>query len=350
MGNTGLVRHPLYLEHSIDDYHPESPQRLTSIYAMVEQVFPNRLTLIPPREATPEELAWVHDKRYIESVARTAGRFVRLDPDTGTSPQSYQAAIFAVGGMFAAVDALYDRQVDNVFAAIRPPGHHAERDRAMGFCFFNNVALAAEYAIRRRGAKRVLIFDWDLHHGNGTQHTFERTHRVLYVSTHQFPYYPGTGNFNEVGHGEGEGYTVNIPLSGGYGSGDYLAILEGVIKPIALEYDPDLVIVSAGYDAYENDPLGAMKVTPEGYGAMTQHVLDIARECAGGRLLVALEGGYHIRGLTDSVEKTLTVLKNGVAPAEWLHPAPLREEAVGAVIDKVIEIHRPFWPSLLATG
>jgi acetoin utilization deacetylase AcuC-like enzyme len=346
MGNTGLVRHPLYLEHCIDDYHPESPERLSSIYAMVEQVFGDSLKLLAPREATHEELAFVHDKSYIEQVAHTAGKRVRLDPDTGTSPLSYQAALLAAGGMFTAIDALFDGAIGNVFAAIRPPGHHAERNRAMGFCLFNNVALAAEYAIRRRNAKRVLIYDWDLHHGNGTQHSFDRTHRVLYVSTHQYPYYPGSGNFNEVGHGEGEGYTVNVPLSGGYGSGDYLAIVRRIIQPIALDYDPDLVIVSAGYDAYENDPLGAMKVTPEGYGALTHEMLAIARECAGGKLLVALEGGYHIRGLTDSVEKTLTVMKNGVAPAEWLHPAPLREDALQAVLGKVVDTHRRYWPAL----
>jgi acetoin utilization deacetylase AcuC-like enzyme len=350
MGRTGFVRHPLYLEHVIDEYHPESPARLQAIYAVADQVFGDKLTAIPPREATPDELAWIHDKYYLDTLARTEGRRVRLDPDTGTSPQSYRAALLAAGGLFAAVDALYAGTVEHAFAAVRPPGHHAERNRAMGFCLLNNVALAAEYAMHRHGARRVLIYDWDLHHGNGTQHSFERTHRVLYVSTHQYPYYPGTGGFGEIGQAEGEGYTVNVPLSGGYGSGDYLAIARQVIKPIALEYDPDLVIVSAGYDAYEHDPLGAMKITPEGYGALTHEMLGIARAGAKGRLLVALEGGYHISGLAASVEKTLQVLLDGRAPNAWLDPEPLRPEALETVIRRVFEHHRAFWPSLAANG
>ena len=348
MAKTGFVQHPLYLEHVIDDYHPESPDRLISIYDMVAREFADRLTMIAPREASLEELSWVHDRNYIDMVARTDGRYVRLDPDTGTCPQTYRASLLAAGGLLTAVDALYAGEVGHVFAAVRPPGHHAEANHSMGFCLFNNVAIAAEYALKKHQARRVLIYDWDLHHGNGTQHSFERSHRVLYVSTHQFPYYPGTGNFNEVGFGEGEGYTVNIPLSGGFGGGDYLAFMDRIIKPIALEYEPDLVIVSAGYDTYENDPLGAMKLTTEAYGVLTERLIEIARQCAHGRLLFALEGGYHIAGLTDGVRKTLQVLLDDRAPAAWANPPLLREEMTEMVIRKVLENQRPFWKSLRA--
>lgn len=350
MNKTGFVRHPLYLKHLIDQYHPESPDRLISIYNMVEQDFNGRLIFLEPREATREELGWIHHSYYIDRVAATEGEYVRLDPDTGTSPDTYRAALLAAGGLLSALDAIYRGEVDNAFAAIRPPGHHAEANRSAGFCLFNNVAIAAEYACRKLGAERILIYDWDLHHGNGTQHSFESSPNVLYVSTHQYPYYPGTGNFNETGYGEGEGYTLNIPLSHGFGSGDFLMLIERIIKPVTLAYKPDLIIISAGYDTYEHDPLGAMSVTTEGYGAMTLAMLELARQCCQGRLLVSLEGGYHIAGLTAGVHNTLQVLVEGRAPEAWLHPEPLRDETTAQLINRLVEIHGGHWPALVHGG
>ncbi|MDP8223282.1 MAG: histone deacetylase [Candidatus Lernaella stagnicola] len=346
MGKTGFVRHPLYLEHIIDDYHPESPERLRSIYAMVDRDFADRLTAVEPRDATSEELGWIHDQAYIDLVASTEGRCVRLDPDTGTSPKSYRAALLSTGGLLAAVDAIFDGQVEHVFTATRPPGHHAEANRSSGFCLFNNVAVATEYAIRRHGAKRVMIYDWDLHHGNGTQHSFEDTDQVLYVSTHQYPYFPGTGNFTEIGRGAGRHYTVNVPLSHGFGDGDFLQIMKRIIQPLAREFQPDFVVVSAGYDTYEHDPLGAMALTVEGYGALAKHMLDIARECCDGRLLLVLEGGYNLDGLTQGVRHTLDALITGEANAAVLNAEPLREEAVDTVIRRVIAEHRTHWKTL----
>ncbi len=349
MAATGFVQHPLYLQHVIDDYHPESPQRLQSIYLMAEDEFGGKLTLLEPREATHEEIGWVHGADYIKLVASTEGDYLRLDPDTSACPFTYRASLLAAGGLLRAVDAVFAGEVRNAFAAIRPPGHHAERNRAMGFCIFNNVAVAAEYALRRHGAKRVLIYDWDLHHGNGTQHSFETSKSVLYLSTHQYPYYPGSGAFQEVGRGEGEGFTVNMPLSAGYGSGDFLVLMERVIKPIALAYQPDLILVSAGYDIYEGDPLGGMQVSPNGFGALTHHMLDLADRLCGGRLVVTLEGGYHIKGLTKSVRSTLQVMIDGQADPAWLRQEPLNPLGIDKTVSNVINNHRQYWPTLLTT-
>jgi acetoin utilization deacetylase AcuC-like enzyme len=347
MGNTGFIGHPLYLKHIIDPYHPESPERLLSIYNMIERDLAGELTAIAPREVSREELGWIHDASYIDRVAATEGRSVRLDPDTGTSPDSYRAALLSAGGLLAAVDAIFDGTVQNAFTATRPPGHHAEAGHSSGFCLFNNVAIAAEYARRNHGAHKVLIFDWDLHHGNGTQHSFESSDRVLYVSTHQFPYFPGTGNFDEIGHGAGKHFTINLPMSSGFGDGDFLLVLDRIIKPVALAYRPDFIIVSAGYDTYEHDPLGAMNVSTHGYGALTHRMIELARECCQGRILFTLEGGYHLEGLTEGVRNTLQTMLAGECPPEWLAAPVLRDDAIERIIRRVVNIHQPFWTQLV---
>ncbi|HOJ43758.1 MAG TPA: histone deacetylase, partial [Syntrophorhabdaceae bacterium] len=253
---TGIVREDIYMEHVMDFYHPESPERLRRIYAMLEDLGSENIERIPARDATHEEIAYVHDKSYIESISATKGKSVRLDPDTSTSPKSYEAAIKAAGGLLSLIDAVMEGKVDNGFALIRPPGHHAERNRAMGFCLFNNIAIGARYLENRHNLKRIVIVDFDLHHGNGTQHSFYRDATVLYFSTHQYPYYPGTGWIDETGEGEGRGYTVNVPFSYGMDDDDYMYAFKEVLVPIIEMYKPEIILVSAGFDAHYDDPLG----------------------------------------------------------------------------------------------
>ncbi len=344
---TGVVRHDLYKQHLSNCPHVESPQRLQVIYDMLDGAdMAGRFVSISPRPATHDELAWVHSDSHIKRVAGTDGKTgMWLDADTQTTPLSYEAAKLAVGGLFSLVDKIFVGTIKNGFALVRPPGHHAERDHAMGFCLFNNVALGARYAMNIYGVKKILIVDWDLHHGNATQNTFYSEAAVLYFSTHQFPYYPGSGNLTEVGQGDGKGFTVNVPLSPGHGDVDFFQIFKQILVPIACAFKPELIFVSAGFDTYAGDPLGGMKVTPEGYAAMTRLIMNIAKTCASERVAITLEGGYHLTGLTESVRavlrelagdsiltaRNLEVLEKGVAPP---------------VIDDVIQVQRPYWPSL----
>ena len=311
MLKTGIVRDESYLEHRTGDFHPESHRRLETIYEMLnDRDMAGHYTDVPVRDAIQEELLSIHAKEYISTVAATEGKpYGYLDADTQTSPGSYRAALRAAGGLCNAVKMVESGELDNAFALIRPPGHHAERGRGMGFCLFNNVAIAARYAQKELGVTNILIADWDLHHGNGTQHSFEDDPSVLYFSTHQYPYYPGSGSFNEVGRGKGEGYTVNIPLSAGFGDAEYMALYLQILRPIALEYKPDLVLASVGFDIYMDDPLGGMAVTPHGFAGLTHTLMDIAHVTCGGKLILALEGGYNLQGLRDSVKAVLKELK-----------------------------------------
>ena len=343
---TGFVLEPIFIEHDMGRGHPESPERLISITNMLGQTdMAGRFKKIAARPAKPEELARIHSKRYIERVAQTEGQaLVRLDPDTATCAHSYQAALMAAGGSMEAVRAVYEGEVSNAFALVRPPGHHAESSRAMGFCLFNNVAIAAQYARDVLGAGRVMIFDWDLHHGNGTQNSFYDRSDVLYCSWHQFPYYPGSGDFFETGFDEGEGYTVNLPLSYGFEDGDFAEIVKTVLHPIARRYQPDIILVSAGFDIYQNDPLGAMNCTIKGFGILGGLLADIAEEVCQGRMVLFLEGGYHIGGLTEGVRNVLNTMAAGPNGDYGLVP-PTTERAK-ELIKKVISIQKDFWPDL----
>jgi acetoin utilization deacetylase AcuC-like enzyme len=304
MAKTGIVRDNRYLEHDTGPYHVETPERLVHIYQALDELdIP--LAEITPRAATREEILAVHDPEYVDRIAATAGKEARhLDPDTVTSPQTYEVALLAAGGLLAAIDAVVD-DLGNAFALVRPPGHHAERNRAMGFCIFNNIAIGAQYARSHHRLERVLICDWDLHHGNGTQKTFYADPGVLYFSTHQYPYYPGTGHYTEIGEGAGKGYTVNCPLSPGYGDADYANILRHILSPIALAYRPQLILVSAGFDIYAHDPLGGMAVTEAGFARLTDIIMDVADSVCEGRLVITLEGGYHLEGQARSVEEVV---------------------------------------------
>ncbi|HEX16556.1 MAG: histone deacetylase [Deltaproteobacteria bacterium] len=308
---TGIVRDERYLEHDMGPFHPESPRRLEAIYAALGEL-EGRLHSIPPRMATREEVALVHDSAYISRIEATASQpYVQLDPDTATCSRTYEVAMLAVGGLLEAVDRVLKGELDNAFALIRPPGHHAERDRAMGFCFFNNVAIAARYAQETHGIKRVLIVDWDLHHGNGTQKAFWEDPSVLYFSTHQYPYYPGTGHWREIGAGSGEGFTVNCPLSVGKDDLDYANIFRHHLQPIALQFRPQLILVSAGFDPYLHDPLGGMKVTERGFARLADLVLEIGQRTSS-PVVLTLEGGYHVQGVARSVLQVLRRLSGEI--------------------------------------
>jgi acetoin utilization deacetylase AcuC-like enzyme len=351
MNRTGIVKDNRYLEHMMDPGHPESPERLKVIYQMLEEKEMKEIVeVVKPRAATREELEMVHSPKYIDLIASTAGKpYFRLDMDTSTCAKSYEAALFAAGGLLELIKAVMEGKLNNGFALVRPPGHHAERDRAMGFCLFNNVAVGAHYAIKNFSLKKILIADWDVHHGNGTQNAFYEDPRVLYFSTHRYGFfYPGTGAATEVGKGRGEGFNVNVPLSTGGSDADYGNIFEKILKPIALEYQPQLVLVSAGFDTHHDDPLGGMEVTEKGFARMTQVLMEIAEATAQGKLAITLEGGYDVSGQSRSVKAVLKEL----AQASPLERKDLleKENANYPRLERFIlqlkEIQKRYWKSL----
>jgi len=292
------------------------------------------------RPATDAELGLVHTPDHVARVAASAGRaHVVFDPDTATSPGSNDAARLAAGALLVLCDAVVAGEVRNGVALVRPPGHHAERERAMGFCLFNNVAIAAAW-LRQRGVGRIAIIDWDLHHGNGTQHAFEADPDVLYVSTHQYPYYPGTGAAAEVGVGVGAGRTLNVPFPAGFGDAEYGHAFREVVAPIVRQFGPDFVLVSAGFDADHRDPLGGMELTPAGFGAMACACVALAEESAGGRLAAVLEGGYDLNAIVEGVDATLGAMRGANASAP---PATADARRADPVLARVRAAHAPYW-------
>ena len=296
-----------FLEHDPGAGHPESPGRLRAILQDLVRSPVDGVTVQAPRPATDAEIDAVHDPAYVRALVRLAGHRAQLDPDTAISPGSWEAARLAAGAAVGAVEAVSGGQAQNAFVLARPPGHHAEPARAMGFCLLNNAAIAAE-AARRGGARRVLIVDFDVHHGNGTQDTFAARDDVQYMSVHQFPFYPGTGAAEEIGVGAGRGNTVNCPLPAGQADADYGAVFHDLFLPIAQAFAPDLVIASAGFDAHARDPLAQMQVSERGFAAMVTALGDLAAATCGGKLVLLLEGGYDLNALTDSVRASLEAL------------------------------------------
>lgn len=304
---TAILKDQLFLEHDPGYDHVESPERLAAIYRALPPPEETGAFSYPECEpASHADLVANHTPDHIERVARTAGKtFDMLDPDTFTSPRSYEAAVMAAGAVITGLKLVASGRATNAAALVRPPGHHAEADQARGFCLFNNIAIGARYGLKHLGMERILILDWDLHHGNGTQHSFYDTDQVLYCSTHQYPYYPGTGSLKEIGHGKGEGYTLNVPLPGGQGDNDFARILTELVAPVARCYRPDCIMLSAGYDTHISDPLGTMAVTTLGFACMTRIMVDLATELCDGRLVLALEGGYNLQGLAEGVLASL---------------------------------------------
>ncbi len=310
---TGLLLDPLYKQHAPGEAHPERPERLDAITSALEREGHVRaMTRIAPRPATDDELAAVHSREYIELAKREIGRGVRQlsTGDTDVMPRSLDVALRAAGGVLNGVDAIFNGRVKNAFCAVRPPGHHATPTRGMGFCIFNNVAVAARHAQRRFGAERVLIVDWDVHHGNGTQDVFWRDGSVMFFSTHQYPWYPGTGAADETGEGEGKGCIVNRPFDAGAGRSEIYGAFRGDLLPAAKEFKPDFVIISAGFDSRAGDPLGRFRLTDDDFRDLTRLMMDIAEDHCEGRVLSVLEGGYSLTGLAAGTAAHVATLRN----------------------------------------
>jgi acetoin utilization deacetylase AcuC-like enzyme len=350
MAKTGIVKHPLYLEHKTGIMHPENPYRLESIYTMLEsRDFSGGLVNIEPRFAKLSEILLVHDPGYVDRVLDSAEKTqVRFDPDTVTSPKSYRAAWLAAGGVMEAIRAVMAGEVQNAFALIRPPGHHALRDRAMGFCIFNNLAIGARYALNSQGLERVLIVDWDLHHGNGIQEIFYEDPHVLYSSIHRHPYYPWTGEAEEVGKGEGMGFNVNVPVECGGSDPDYANLIRHLLMPIARRFRPELILVAAGFDIHHGDPLRSMNVTEAGFARMTQLLMEVASELCAKRVVLALEGGYNSEALRDSVAMVLWEMsgQSMINREEMRQVEDAQYENIKKTIEQVKRIQAPYWGDL----
>jgi acetoin utilization deacetylase AcuC-like enzyme len=338
----GLFDDPVFREHDAGAGHPERAARLDALRRGLRDAgLEAELVAMAPRPATRDELLRVHTARHIGEVAATEGHNRRFDPDTAASPGSYQAALRAAGAVVEAVDRVLDGSLERAFCAVRPPGHHATPDRAMGFCLFNNVAVGAAHALAR-GLSRVAIVDFDVHHGNGTQEAFWRDPRVLYVSSHQFPYYPGSGTLGEVGEGAGRGFTVNLPMPAGLKDGEYVEAYRAIVAPVGRAFDPELVLVSVGFDAHRADPLAGMAVTSEGFAALMDACLDVAAGSAGGRVVAVLEGGYD----EDAIAESAAAVVGRMLDRPQARPAATARRGFEQLLDAYRTAHAPHWPVL----
>jgi acetoin utilization deacetylase AcuC-like enzyme len=340
-----VIEDPRYREHRGPPGHPERPERLAAVAEALDAVRPSLLAL-PARAAEEDEILRVHERALVARVAAAAASApAQLDPDTFVSSRSHEVARLAAGAAIDLAAAVARGDAASGLAAVRPPGHHAETDRAMGFCLFNNVAIAARALQAVHGVGKLLILDWDVHHGNGTQQAFEADPSVLYFSVHQFPFYPGTGSFGELGVGRGEGATVNVPLPAGSGDAEYVGVVQRVLAPVARAFRPELILVSAGFDAHRDDPLAAMEVSAAGYRSMAALVRALAEDLCGGRVASVLEGGYAPRGLSEGVAALLAAWLE--PPTRLPEPLPLPPGSVlGRVIERVVGIHGSRVPGL----
>ena len=338
-----LVTSDRFVEHVPPRGHPERPERADVMALVAKEYRSQGGSVVEAQEVDTTALTRVHSSEYVELIASTRGGRVQLDPDTHTSPESESVARLAVGATLSAVDYASDGG-GRACAFVRPPGHHAERSRAMGFCLFNNVAAAAAHALER-GLCRVAVVDYDVHHGNGTQWIFYDDPRVLYVSTHQYPFYPGTGAATDVGTGSGLGFTLNIPIEAGAGDADFDVLYRQIVIPVITSFQPDILLLSAGFDAHQRDPLGGMKVSTAGYANMTSRLQAVADACCQGRMITVTEGGYDLMALRDCLTDTLRVMSSPPANLEWPIPASPSERAQVA-LEAVKDAQSSFWPAL----
>ncbi len=338
---TGYLYSPVFLEHA-EEGHPESPERLEEIMRVLKETgVLARLKAIEPIPATDAQILAVHSAAHLERVkqlvARGGGHF---DADTYANSRSLDAARLAAGALVRAVDAVITGEVDNAFALVRPPGHHATHTRAMGFCIFNNIAIGAQHALDAHKRERVLIVDYDVHHGNGTQDIFYHTSRVMYFSTHQYPHYPGTGNWDEIGADDGAGFTVNVPLAPYVGDAGYQRIFDDLLYPLAERYRPQFVLVSVGFDAHWRDPLAMEGLSLAGYTSLARTVIEIAREMCDGRIVFALEGGYDLDVVANGVASTFRALLGDENIPDPLGASKRASQDVGDYIEQLKGVHR----------
>ena len=346
MHSTGILTDDRFSFHNPGDDYPENTGRMSELPRTLLS-FNGRLVPLDGRLADPAQLERVHSPAYVRRIAATAGReHTALSSDTCASAGSYLAARLAAGSCQSATEAVMSGRLTNAFALVRPPGHHAEFSRAMGYCLFNNVALAASFALDHFNIKRLLIVDWDVHHGNGTQHLFEADPRILFFSVHQSSLFPGTGNFTEVGRGPGEGYTINVPLPRDLGDAEYAAIFQHLLVPVAEEFLPELILVSAGFDPHLLDPLGAMRMSSKGFSVLTRCLMTLADHLCSGRLVLVLEGGYHPVSLAESVAAVLTELSNVTVSSVDTLAAQTNSKHLSPVLTRCRHVHQSFWRSL----
>ena len=336
-----IVTSDRFADHLTPPGHPERVER-AEVMQVVASAFRQRGgSVVEPRPATDEELVRIHDRAHLDAIRETAGRATALDRDTFTSPDTYEVSLLAAGAVLSGVDHVLDSgRGSRAFAMVRPPGHHAERNRAMGFCLFNNVAVGAAHA-RARGLSRVAIVDYDVHHGNGTQWAFYDDPAVLFISSHQYPFYPGTGAAHDVGSGRGVGFTVNVPLEAGATDADSERVYATAVGMLR-RFRPELIFLSAGFDAHMDDPLGGMRLTAPQFGRLTALVAAAADECCGGRLVAVTEGGYDLTALADSLRSVIDVLDGSTALDDL--PAPGGDtRRANASLDAVRPHLSKFW-------
>ena len=340
MARSAVVIDPEYLKHEPGEFHPEKPERIRALLDLAEKLDRDKFQVLPPKAATRSDIESCHGRDYVTLVESTSKTHrYALDGDTITSRDSFGVGLLAVGGFLRLIDSIAAGESKNGFALVRPPGHHALRDRAMGFCLFNTIAIGAQHLKNAHGVKRVMIMDWDVHHGNGTQDSFYEDPSVLFISTHQFPYYPGTGAVGEVGLNAGEGYTVNIPLPAGCGDAEYLRVFHDVVVPAAKKFAPEWILVSAGFDPHRRDPLGGMEVTESGFTGMARLLLQLAAEHAGGKIAFLLEGGYDLAALRNSVAAVLKAMEQG---ARTIERANAGGEKIDPLIYRILQIREKY--------
>jgi acetoin utilization deacetylase AcuC-like enzyme len=340
--NLVIFTSDLFADHLTPPGHPERVERAEVMQVVTSECQRRGIAVVKPRAASRDELTRIHDPAYVSAIEETAGRAVALDQDTFTSPDSFEVATLAAGATVGAVDHVIERGTGSrAFALVRPPGHHAGRNRAMGFCLFNNVAIAAAHA-RFRGLSRVAIVDFDVHHGNGTQEVFYDDASVLFISSHQFPYYPGTGAAEEIGQGAGRGFTVNLPLEVGATDADYELVYSTVVAPILRQFRPDLILLSAGFDAFREDPLGGMRLSADQFGRLAASMASVANETSLGRLVAVVEGGYDLAGLGACLRTTIRALAGEATLDDFAKPTETTARG-RTTLNAVREHLKEFW-------